>query len=274
MFPWVYEFQWSVFHVTFLIFFLAVFTAIIGTVLIAMHRTYRTAAENTTEPILWHSTFDDLPPVAKKCRHELSGTLRSRSCDNEFRCSDCRVHAAIRARKRPAAPLQFEAFGFTMPPYRKYHRGHTWVQEEKDGTMTVGIDDFGRRIVGKHFSVELPPVGTHLSVNGNGLLVRRVNSTLRLLSPISGEVVEHGREENDWYLRIRPEGGNGATDHLLSGDEVPAWINKELERLQASCRIGGVGVALADGGELTNDFHRYYPDADWDGILGSMFLDA
>lgn len=274
MLPWVYEFHWTAFHVTFLLIFFSVFTVVVSTVFLALRRTKIDELSKKMDAIQWHADFEDLPPAMKACRHEVSGEVKHRQCDHEFDCRSCKVHPLITARQLKKPMLQFEAYGFSMPPYRLYHRGHTWVQEEKDGTVKVGIDDFGTRIIGKPYSIELPPVGSQLSVNGKGMLVKKTGVSLRLLSPIDGEVLEHGDAEKGWYLRVRPNNFDRSSAHLLRGDEVPRWIMRELERLQISFAVNGVGATLADGGELVPDFHRHFPKADWDGVLGQMFLQA
>lgn len=274
MLPWVYEFQWTAFHITFLLVFFTVFVAIASTFAMAMQRTRQAERQEKFDSILWHSDFEDLPPKTRVCRHELAGEVKSRICDNGFDCRSCKVHAFLTSLRQQPQPVQFETYGFTMPPYRLYHRGHTWVQEEKDGTYKVGIDDFGSRIIGKIKSVELPEIGSHLSVNGKGMLVKREDSEIRILSPIEGEVVEHGDQTQGWFLRVKPHGNENVTTHLLKGSEVPNWIMREMERLQISFATSGVGATLADGGELVPDFYKHYPNADWDSVLGQMFLEA
>ena len=274
MLPWVYEFHWTVYHVTFLLVFFSVFVIVVTTVITALRRTQQDEQQNRMDAIQWHCDFEDLAPAARVCRHELNGDVKHRVCDNEFDCRSCKVHPLLSARQTKTPLLQFEVYGFTMPPYRMYHRGHTWVQQEDDGTYKVGIDDFGTRIIGKPYSVELPAVGTQLSVNGKGIMVKKPNAAIRLLSPIDGEVIEHGDAEKGWYLKVRPNNSSNVVAHLLKSEEVPNWILREMERLQISFSTSGVGATLADGGELVPDFHKHFPKADWDGILGQMFLEA
>ncbi len=274
MFPWVYEFHWTAFHIAFLLIFFTIFAAVLTTVFVAVRRTQQAEKLQKIESILWHSDFEDLPPAARVCRHELNGDVQHRICDQGFDCRLCTVHPLLVAKQTKIPMLQFEVQGFTMPPYRLYHRGHMWVQQEKDGTYNVGIDDFGTRIIGKPYSVELPPVGSRLSVNGKGMLIKKTNANIRILSPIDGEVIEHGDSEKGWYLKVKADNPENVMTHLLKGDEIPNWITREMDRLQISFATSGVGATLADGGELTFDFHRHYPKADWDGILGQMFLEA
>jgi glycine cleavage system H lipoate-binding protein len=274
MFPWVYGFHWTTFHITFLTIFFFIFAAVVSTVILAVRRTLRAEQLQNVESIQWHSDFEDLSPIMKICRHELSGEVRHRVCDNEFDCRSCKVHPILEAKNKKSLMLQFEVNGFTMPPYRLYHRGHMWVQQENDGTYKIGIDDFGTRIIGRPYSIELPPVGSRLSVNGKGLLIKTPNAKIRILSPIDGEVIEQGDAEKGWYLKVKADNPENVGAHLLNGKEVPNWIMREMERLQISFATSGVGATLADGGELVSDFHRHFPKADWDGILGQMFLEA
>jgi glycine cleavage system H lipoate-binding protein len=274
MLPWVYEFHWTAFHITFLLVFFTVFAVVATTLILAFRRTAQDERQKKMEAIQWHSDFEDLSPAMKVCRHEMSGDVKHRVCDNGFDCRTCALHPVLTSREKKPSVMQYEVYGFTMPPYRLYHRGHTWVQQEDDGTFKVGIDDFGSRIIGRPHSIELPPVGSHLSVNGKGMLVKRPDASIRLLSPIDGEVIEHGDSDKGWFLRVKADDPEHATEHLLKSDEISNWLMREMERLQISFATGGVGATLADGGELVPDFHKHFPKADWDGVLGQMFLEA
>ena len=74
---------------------------------------------------------------------------------------------------RPVAVLEpnafVEQFGLSIPLDRYYHRGHTWVRPEADGTVTFGLDALGQRLVGTPERLELPAVGAGLTVNGIGM---------------------------------------------------------------------------------------------------------
>jgi len=88
---------------------------------------------------------------------------------------------------------------------------------------------------------------------------------VRILCPVDGVVLQTGGPEDDWYLRVQPASQPADLRHLLRGEEVRAWVGKELERLQ-----GGV---LADGGVLVDEFIREVPAARRDALLGEMFLE-
>lgn len=276
MFPWVYEFHWSVFHISFLMIFFSVFTTIVATTILAILRSGKDVKLNRIEKILWHTDFEELSPASKICRHELNGDVQHRICDNEFDCRRCTTHPNLLAARRAntSAMMQFESFGFFMPPYRLYHRGHAWVQKDADGTYKVGLDDFGDRLIGNPNNIELPPIGTEIHVNGTGWRMNKRKAQIRILSPLDGIVIEHGDREKGWLLRVKADDDPIATNHLLKGTEIKPWLMREMERLQMSITTNGVGVTLADGGELVSDFPQYYLNADWDDVLGQMFLQA
>jgi len=79
--------------------------------------------------------------------HEIKGLFRERVCERAFDCRSCPTHqkvvesgaagcdAGLRAESTSVA-------GLDVPLDRFYHRGHTWVRPEDDGTVTIGLDAF------------------------------------------------------------------------------------------------------------------------------------
>jgi glycine cleavage system H lipoate-binding protein len=171
--------------------------------------------------------------------------------------------------------VEDDILGMSFPPDRFYHRGHTWARPERDGTVTVGLDDLGSRLAGGRAALELPKPGASVHVNGPAFRIRRNGSSVRILSPVNGEVIAANAGEGDWLLKIHPrQSGEKAFCHLLRGAEVRPWLIREMERLQLALTAEGASPALADGGTLVADIAEAYPDADWDAICGQMFLDS
>ena len=267
MFPGVDGFAWDAGHIIFLGAFFSVVTLVAITLARVWMRSLRDRTPQKEQQIRWHSDFHDLPSRMRQCRHELTGEVRQRSCPNEFDCRVCTEHpkfvrntAAVMAEQ----DVQDCVAGMVIPLDRLYHRGHTWVREEPDGTVSVGLDELGKRLVGNPECVEMPARGEQVLVNGAAFHVNGV----RVLSPVEGEVVESA----PLSLRVRPAAGF-RTDHLLRGREVIAWMEKEIERLQLTLGGGAIGAALADGGVLSADLEREKPDADWDAVRGLMLLE-
>ncbi len=279
MLPGVYGFSWSVGNVIFLGVFYAVLAGIIVTMTIALYRSLKDFRSQRAESILWEADFGDLPLDARACRHQLSGEVTHRICDHAFQCGTCATHirflereAAAEAQTPPARTDGSGDFGFSFPPDRLYHRGHTWVRLEPDGTATVGLDDFGCSLIGYPDSLKLPSPGARLKLNGAAWQICKSGAAIRILSPLDGEVIETGGPEQGWYLRLKRVGTEFDIRHLFSIEVARPWILREMERLQLFLTAEGLGLSLADGGEAVSDIRSAYPRADWETIWGDMFL--
>ena len=161
----------------------------------------------------------------------------------------------------------------SFPLDRYYHRGHTWARPEANGTLTIGLDDLGRRLLGQPDAIELPGPGAHIEANGTAFRLRKREADVRVLSPVDGEVVETGGMDRPYLLRVKPSGEFFDLRHLLSGWEVRPWLLREMERLQLALTMEGAQPSLADGGVPVADIARSYPQADWDAVCGEMFLE-
>jgi hypothetical protein len=273
MFPWSPEFRWDPYHVAFFGALYSVIATVAGTLAFAAWRAWRDAREGRAAAIAWRGQFGELPRSARPCRHQLTGEAPGRACGNGFDCRHCADHEHLEARRAAGGPAEPAAqFGFALPLDRLYHRGHTWVKPELDGTLTLGLDDMARRIVGPPERAELPAPGERLGVNGPAARLRTRGREVRVLSPVDGEVVEVSGEGAAFTVRVDP-GQAADLRHLLSGAEAGAWALRELERLQSALGSSALGAALADGGELVEDVGAALPGDRYDAVLGDMLLE-
>ena len=254
--------------------FYTVLVVVAATLLNALWRSIRDLRRGKTEHIRWHSDFHDLPAADRACRHVLTGEFQHRECPNAFDCRGCQTHQHWVAEHPPreVPEPEEEIFGMSFPLNRFYHRGHTWARPETDGTLTIGLDDLGRRLLGTPDSIDLPQPGDRIEANGTAFRVRKREADVRVLSPVDGEVVETGAPDRDYLLRVKPIGGRFDLRHLLSGWEVRPWLLREMERLQLALSMEGAGATLADGGVPVSDISASYPKADWDAVCGEIFL--
>ena len=265
-------------HVIFLGLFYTVLAVLSATVALSLFRAAQDFRVRRAEAICWQATFPDLPARERVCRHEFTGEFAHRTCDKAFDCRECQTHAALVAERPPdAAPLSREAhqgeiFGLEFPLDRYYHRGHAWAHPQPDGTVTVGLDALGARLVAEPDAIELPAVGSHIQTNGAAWHVRKRGADVRILSPLDGEVVATSDSQNGWYLKVKPDGGQLDARPLLRGAEIRPWIAREMERLQSALAPAGQAPTMADGGVPVDDIAASYPAADWDAVCSEIFL--
>ena len=273
MFPWNYGFHWSAGSAIFFGAFYSVVLVVAATVISALMRARRAAVAGRESEIRWRAEFHDLPAGDRLCRHMLTGEFSYRECPNAFDCRNCETHAKL-VESRPAGGMperEEEIFGMVFPLDRFYHRGHTWVHPEADGTVTIGLDDLGRRLIGAPDRVELPLPGTLLQTNGPAWRIHKREARVRVQAPVDGEVIEARDTERGGLLRVKARGKAFDLRHLLVPGEVKPWLLREMERLQLALSAEGV-PALADGGVPVDDIAANYPQADWDAVCGAMFL--
>ena len=274
MFPGIDGFHWTFGHVLFLSLFFAVVLTILATVISAVWRTTRDFRSHRAIEFCWKSDFAELPVSDRRCRHELAGRVTSRVCDNAFDCRHCSEYSRFAV--LPAAG-NLRAQGLEYSQDRYYHRGHTWVKPAQDGTVTVGLDELARHLMGNPDSVRMPKLGDEVELNQTAWRIRKNGKEIDVRAPIEGTIVGVGGSNEGWDLKIRPRldlHDPATLRHLLQGPEVQGWVSRELERLQLQLRAPNTPPALADGGTLLPDLMDALPDADWDTVLANTFLAA
>lgn len=76
------------------------------------------------------------------------------------------------------------------PTDLKYSKTHEWVRLEADGTATLGITDHAQSELGDVIYVELPAVGSSLSLDEPFGTVESVKAVSDLMAPLTGQVVK------------------------------------------------------------------------------------
>jgi glycine cleavage system H protein len=174
--------------------------------------------------------------------------------------------------------------GYQLPVALHYHRGHTWARVAEDDAVVVGIDDFARRLVGPARSVRTPALGEWIEQGEPAVALGVDGRSARLVSPVSGEVVEvnpelagHPELVSDdpygrgWLFKVRSGHLAANLRNLLSGSVARRWIEDAREGLDLRL-MALSGSVLQDGGEPVADYARHLPDQDWKLLVGEFLL--
>jgi len=270
MFPWTDGFHWTATHVIFLSLFFAALLIILSTFVSGVWRTVGDFRKHRAAATCWRETFEELPAGERPCRHQLAGRLASRTCDNAFDCRTCSNYEKFAPLPIATAP---KAVGVPYSDKLLYHRGHTWVRAEWDGTYSVGLDEFAKHLVGKPDAVKLPAVCDEIESEGTAWGMTKNGHKFRVRAPLSGTVISVGGPDEDFYVKILPH-GEANLRHLLRGPEVAGWLASEVDRLQMQLSAPNAPPCLADGGTLMPELMDAEPKADWENVLAATFLDS
>ncbi|HSQ08356.1 MAG TPA: glycine cleavage system protein GcvH [Chromatiaceae bacterium] len=113
-----------------------------------------------------------------------------------------------------------------IPAELRYSPSHEWIQDNGDGTVTVGITDHAQEALGDLVFVELPEIGRPLAAEETCAVVESVKAASDIYSPVAGEITEVNTALTDAPETINEEPyGNG-------------WIFKL--RLADAASLGGL----------------------------------
>ncbi|HWV14542.1 MAG TPA: glycine cleavage system protein GcvH [Cellvibrio sp.] len=100
----------------------------------------------------------------------------------------------------------------------KYLSSHEWARVEEDGTVTIGITDHAQEALGDVVYVEVPDVGSSVSIGEEAGVVESVKAASDIYSLVSGtvvavnellqdapETVNTSPYDDGWFFRVQPD---------------------------------------------------------------------
>jgi len=118
----------------------------------------------------------------------------------------------------------------------KYTKDHEWVRLEGE-TGSIGITHFAQQQLGDVVYVDLPEVGSTLTVGQAFGTIESVKAVSELYSPVSGEVVEinsalrnspelvNGKPHDTWMIKVRLA-NTGETDQLMDAAHYQTYTSE------------------------------------------------
>lgn len=121
----------------------------------------------------------------------------------------------------------------------KFSDSHEWVQDNGDGTITVGISNLAQQLLGDVVFVELPEVGDETEMGDAFSLVESVKAASDIYAPVTGEIIEVNEDLEDspelinespyvdgWIAKIKLADAS-ELDHLMTSEDYLAANQKE-----------------------------------------------
>jgi glycine cleavage system H lipoate-binding protein len=165
--------------------------------------------------------------------------------------------------------------GFLLPPQLHYHQGHTWVHWVGSDQAYVGLDDFGRRLLGTPSRVSVAAVGSHLHQGERAVKLSRDGEDVTLAAPLEGEIIAvNPRLKDDpgllhrdayglgWIYKVRSPNLFREVPNLLHGSLARRWMEDVRERFQHRLMLAH-GSVIQDGGAHVEDMTQGLDATTW-----------
>jgi glycine cleavage system H lipoate-binding protein len=165
-----------------------------------------------------------------------------------------------------------------------YHQGHIWVYPNERNVVTIGIDDFAQKMIGKPKNVNLPAIGTELRQGENAIKVEIDGKWIEFLSPVDGEVIALNEKvikspniinqdpyQQGWLIKVNSKRLTANLKNLLHGNIARSWIEDSVNKLSRII-TRNYGVVLQDGGSITNGFAKELAPDNWEYLAAEFFL--
>ena len=161
----------------------------------------------------------------------------------------------------------FEKNRFTIPPNTFFSKGHTWLKEDKNGLVNIGIDEFGMMALGTLSILNCAVTGKELK-RGDVLFEGAYgNNIVTFLSPVNGIVQtvntniigkNISNPYKTWGVQLLSKDFSEHHEKFYAGNEAANWIKKEYIKLKSfidthSHKVNLAGETMYDGGTLSND---------------------
>jgi glycine cleavage system H lipoate-binding protein len=173
---------------------------------------------------------------------------------------------------------------FRVPDGYLFHQGHTWFRKEGREVVSVGLDDFAQRFLGRIDEVNLPRAGARVDQGEKGWTLTVDSRIVPMISPVDGEVVavneaalrNPGVVNEDpygrgWLLKVKATKLAANTRNLLSGNVARRMVEESLNgiRLQGGKSLG---IVYQDGGVPVSGMAKALYGEEWHGAVRELFL--
>ena len=163
-----------------------------------------------------------------------------------------------------------------------FHPGHGWARAGRKGLITVGMDDFAVKLLGRVDSISLPAAGSMVKQGSAGWLMNADGKAIPMLSPVDGAVVEINMDVVDvpslafddpygkgWLFKVK--NGNQSVENMVPTATVGKWLEGIREALFSRQSALAAGLCQ-DGGEPICGLARAIDSQKWDDVAKEFLL--
>lgn len=132
---------------------------------------------------------------------------------------------------------------YDFPDELYYHNEHAWAKKEDDGNVRVGMNHMWASTAGDITYIDLPFEDDDVTLGETIGKLQSAKWIAKLISPVSGTVVEVNEELEDdstkinsdpygegWIVLIKPSNLDADIGDLFHGDNVIPWMEAEIKK--------------------------------------------
>jgi glycine cleavage system H lipoate-binding protein/ABC-type phosphate transport system substrate-binding protein len=187
----------------------------------------------------------------------------------------------------------FDASSVALPNGLYFDKTHTWAFMEKDGLVSIGIDDFLQHITGPITRVEMKNAGEKIKKGELLFSIIQSGKQLNMYAPVSGVIKKQNEAllnnssflnqspySDGWVYRIEPSNWFKEIQLLDMSEKYRNWLRAEFSRMKDFMAAilkpespEYAHVVLQDGGELKEGVLSDFGPEVWEDFQAN-FLDT
>lgn len=184
-------------------------------------------------------------------------------------------------------PVSVRSFGpatLKAPAGILFGKSHTWAFMEKNGTLTLGIDDFLQHVTGTISRVSLRTPGDRIRRGERLASVIQRGKQLDIISPVSGTIISRNEKltgdtallhsspyAEGWIYGIEPDNWLNESRLMSAAAKYTEQVREEFGRIRdflatfsGSGDVRMAHVVLQDGGELKEGLLEEFGPEVWE----------
>ncbi len=153
----------------------------------------------------------------------------------------------------------------------------TWTRIKEDGTIILGLHPLLLGLVGPPYEIELMQDREEVEKGDVLLRVIKDGRRLSIKSPVAGEITKFNQAllgETDWehlniswLYQIKPERISEELENWQYSEDANEWMNERYRNVKEfvydKLSVEGVGMTMADGGDMPVGVLFQLEDEDW-----------
>lgn len=173
--------------------------------------------------------------------------------------------------------------GVTMPDTLAYHPGHTWVLDQGNGRLRMGLDEFASSLLGRVNGIDVPQRGRWLRQGEKGWTVKTPQGEAVMLAPAEGEIVAvneqaltnpaaiaHDPYGAGWLIEVFSPDTQVSLRNLLTAGFARRWMEESITELRTALSPAAMATAL-DGGRIAPHLGTELPPEKWSEATKRFF---